>query len=56
MIPLDVVVEGSSGIFDGYSVYSYIIDLLTQPIGYHEDIYILVTPEVPTHGEVNHKV
>ena len=56
VIPLDVVVEGSSGIFGGHSVYSYIIDLLTQPIGYHEDIYILVTPEVPTHGEVNHKV
>ena len=56
MIPLDVVVEGSSGIFGGHSVYSYIIDLLTQPIDYHEDIYILVTPEVPTHGEVNYKV
>ena len=56
MILLDVIVEGSSGIFSGYPVYSYIINLLTQPIGYYEDIYILIAPKVPTYGEVNHEV
>ena len=56
VIPLDVVVEGSGGIFSGYLVYSYIVDLFTQPIGDYEDVYILVTPEIPAYGEVNHEV
>ena len=56
VVLLDVIVEGSSGIFGGYPVYSYIIDLLTQSIGYYKDIYILAAPEIPTHGEVNHEV
>ena len=56
MIPLDVVVEGSSGIFSGYLVHSYIVDLFTQPIGDYEDVYILVTPEIPAYGEVDHEV
>ena len=56
MIPLDVVVEGSGGIFSGYLVYSYIVDLFTQPIGDYEDVHILVTSEIPAYGEVNHEV
>ena len=56
MVPLDVVVEGLSGIFSGYLVHSYIVDLFTQPIGDYEDVYILVTPEIPAYGEVNHEV
>ena len=56
MILLDVIVEGSSGIFGGYLVYSYIMDLLTQSIGYYKDIYILAASEIPTHREVNHEV
>ena len=53
---LDVIVEGSGGIFSGYPVHSYIMNLLTQLIGHYEDIYILVAPKVPTYGEVNHEV
>ena len=56
VVLLDVIVEGSSGIFGGHPVHSYIIDLLAQSIGYYKDIYILVAPEIPTHGEVNHEV
>ena len=56
MIPLDVVVEGSGGIFSGYLVHSYIVNLFTQPIGDYEDVYILVTPEIPAYGEVDHEV
>ena len=56
MIPLDVVVEGSSGIFSGHLVYSYIVNLFTQPIGDYEDVHILVTPEIPAYGEVDHEV
>ena len=56
VILLDVIVEGSSGIFSGYPIHSYIINLLAQPIGYYEDIHILVAPKVPTYGEVNHEV
>ena len=56
VILLDVIVEGSGGIFSGYPVYSYIINLLTQPIGYYEDIHILVAPKVSTYGEVNYEV
>ena len=52
----DVIVEGSGGIFSGYPVHSYIINLLAQPIGHYEDIHILVAPKVPTYGEVNHEV
>ena len=56
MVPLDVVVEGLSGIFSGYLVHSYIVDLFTQPVGYYEDVHILVTPEILTYGEVDHEV
>ena len=56
VILLDVIVEGSGGIFSGYPVHSYIINLLTQPIGYYEDIHILIAPKVPTYGEVNYEV
>ena len=56
VIPLDVVVEGSGGIFSGYLVYSYIVDLFTQPIGDYEDVHILVTPKIPAYEEVNHEV
>ena len=56
MIPLDVVVEGSGGIFSGHLVHSYIVNLFTQPIGDYEDVYILVTPEIPAYEEVNHEV
>ena len=56
MVLLDVIVEGSSGIFGGHPAHSYIIDLLTQSIGYYKNIYILVAPEIPTHGEVNYEV
>ena len=56
MVLLDVIVEGSSGIFGGYPVHSYIIDLLTQSIGYYKNIYILAAPEIPTHGEVDYEV
>ena len=56
MVLPDVIVEGSSGIFGGHPVHSYIIDLLAQSIGYYKDIHILVAPEIPTHGEVDHEV
>ena len=56
VILLDVIVEGSGGIFSGYPVHSYIMNLLAQPIGYYEDIHILITSKVSTYGEVNHKV
>ena len=56
VVLLDVIVEGSSGIFGGHPVHSYIIDLLAQSIGYYKDIHILAAPEIPTHGKVNHEV
>ena len=56
IISLDVVVEGSGGIFSGYLVHSYIVNLFTQPIGDYEDVYILVTPEIPAYEEVDYEV